>query len=147
MAELELTTIEQSMPDGGTAIGKNFDAVKGAVDPMLLDTGWLKLPLAAGATTDTVEGNTAQYRRIGDTVLFSGMAFTAGKAAKIATLPVGFRPAKPAHANVPCASVAVTDMARVYIETTGEMDQKSAMSNISFWLDLIRYPTNDDFPS
>lgn len=145
MAELELTKIEDRMPNGGGAIGKNFDAVKGAVDPMLQDTGWLPLTMANGATGSS--NNKPQYRRIGTTVYLTGQATTGGATGPIGTLPAGFRPAFEVHRDPSVASSTRTETVRVFISTAGVISVVSLYHDFGIWLDGFRFESNDDFPN
>lgn len=157
MAELELITIENGMASGGDAIGKNFDAVKGAIDDVgskVKDTGWVSLTLTASAATGALF-----IRRVGSDVYLAGQVTpvkTAGLSTQyvFATIPQGFRPDQTGERyrfkTTFSPSSSASDELRLQLSASnGALSIIYAATNAL----KLNYPsdwhwtTNDDFPS
>lgn len=144
MAELALTKIEQGMAEGGTAIGQNFDAVKGAVDAGR-STEKVAVTLAAGVTAQNVAPT---VRRVGTTVFMDGAIakIPTSKDALVMTIPAGFRPSYELHPSLNYEANPVTGCILVFGLDGSVKVEMSSMTN-AVWLTGMCWPTNDDFPS
>lgn len=140
MAELELTKIENGMANGGTAIGKNFDAVAAAVNPTIGETVLL---WSKGVTNgDIFQNGFVRFARRGGMVTINGLFSTTKAFAKgdvIGQIDAGYKPADG-------KAYVQTSLGIATIDAQG-LHAPAAIAVGGYLTVGGSYATDDDFPT
>lgn len=105
-------------------------------------TPWQPLPLISPYG----QGVATRVRRIGSKVYFIGSIVNGGRNGDIFNIPVGFRPSRDIHVDLPQQSSAIDYRSRVYI-INGVASIVASNGNNDLWIDPISYYTDDPMPS
>jgi len=92
------------------------------------------------------QGALTQVRRIGSKVYFAGSIVSGGTNGDIFNVPVGFRPSRDIHVDLPQISSLIDYRSRVYI-INGVASIVASNGNNALWIDPISYYTDDPMPS
>lgn len=147
MAELELTKIENGMANGGTAIGKNFDAVGSAVNAQRYVAPKVIVPIAGvGVVSDT--NLPLRYWRQGNMVYLDGQGTFPKKndSTTFWNIPAGYTPAHTTD-TVYVHESTVATVAILHFEPSGGAHINMVTDNAHpISMAGTCWPTTDDFP-